>query len=132
MANITFIGGRGMDGLYDWAGYGFHALGHHDGAFIKQAGLFGFVRRTDEDRLLLFIGHSELIANTADPAHPAWGDALALGMNELHVFTKARDRTERLMVLHRVVRRCTPLLNVMDGAEETPPVWRAPQSLFRA
>jgi hypothetical protein len=36
-------------------------------------------------------------------------------MKELHVFLQARDRIEGLLVLDRIVRRCTPLLNLLNG-----------------
>lgn len=100
---------------FDWAGYEFHALGHHDGRFIKQAGLYIFVRRCGDDRTALYIDHSDYVARDADPSHRVWSDALALGMNELHVFTRPRDRVERLLVLDRVVRRCLPLLNLLHA-----------------
>lgn len=99
---------------YDWAGYGFHALGRHDAHFIKRPGLYAFVARRDEARTLLFVGETDCIARTVDASHPQWAAASRLGMDELHVFLQPRGRLERLLVLDRVIRRCEPLLNLLE------------------
>jgi hypothetical protein len=107
------------EGEFDWAGYGFVAVGHHDGRFIHAPGVFGFVRRCGAERVLLYAGEAEDLSAAAGPAHPAWAEALRLGMSEVHLFTRPRDRLERLLVLDRVVRRCLPILNVVEeGAPE--------------
>lgn len=105
---------------FDWAGYTFHALGRHDARFIKGPGLYAFVARRRDDRTLLFIGEAECIARVVAPDHPQWADATRLGMNELHVFLRPRERIERLLVLDRITRRCGPLLNLLEpvGAAE--------------
>jgi hypothetical protein len=107
------------DGEFDWAGYRFLAVGHHDGRFIHAPGVFAFVRRLGPERVLLFAGEAEDISASAGPMHPAWCDALRLGLNELHLFTRPRDRLERLLVLDRVVRRCVPLLNLVADVPQT-------------
>lgn len=105
----------------EWAGYPFLALGHHDARFIREAGVFAFVRRAGADRMMLYAGEAEDISRAAGPAHRNWPAALNLGMSELHVCTRPRDRLERLLVLDRVVRRCLPLLNLLEvQAQEVP------------
>lgn len=107
--------------VHDWAGYIFLALDRHDARFIRLPGLYAFVRRCDQDRILLFAGAADCIAGAVEPSHPQWAPASALGMNELHVFLKPRDRLERRLVLDRIVRRCEPLLNVLEGNEPVVP-----------
>jgi hypothetical protein len=47
-------------------------------------------------------------------------------VNELHVFTRPRDRLERLLVLDRVIRRCLPILNLAEeGAPAAEPGLKA-------
>jgi hypothetical protein len=100
---------------HDWAGYTFHELGRHDGRFIKTPGIYAFVARLGGERTLLFAGETECIASAVDATHPQWDAASGLKMKELHVFLQARDRIEGLLVLDRIVRRCTPLLNLLNG-----------------
>ncbi len=111
----------------DWAGYSFIPLGHHDGHFIRGAGVFAFVKRqADEQRIMLFVDEADYIAGVAGPGHPAWLDALKLGMNELHVFLKPSQRTDRLLIKGHLIKRCGPLLNVLaeDRQEDWELRWR--------
>ncbi len=108
----------------DWAGYNFIPLGHHDGRFIRQPGVFAFVRRgPDERRTLLFIDHADYVAAWAGPGHPAWLESLGHGMNELHIFLKAVQRIDRLLVRGHVIKRCGPVLNPL--AEDQQSDWEA-------
>jgi hypothetical protein len=101
----------------DWAGYGFIPLGHNDGHFIRGPGVFAFVRRQpDDERVMLFVDHADYIAGAAGPGHAAWADALRLGMNELHVFLKPAKRIDRLLIRGHLIKRCGPLLNVLEEA----------------
>ena len=98
----------------DWAGYSFLALGHHDGRFVRTGGVYAFVRRGVAERVMLYAGEADCISAVAGPGHPEWAAALALGLTELHVFIRPRERIERLLVLDRVVRRCLPILNLVE------------------
>jgi hypothetical protein len=78
------------------------------------------VRRTGEERTLLFVDHADNIAR-ATQNHPLWAEALRLGFNELNVNTWAGERIDRLLLRGRIVRRCGPLLNLLDEDEAS---WR--------
>lgn len=105
---------------FDWAGYSFIPLGHHDGHFFRGPGVYIFVRRLpNEERIALYVGESDCVATVACPGGPAWTDALLLGMNELHVFLKPCKRIDRLLIRGCVIKRCSPLLNLI--AEDAPP-----------
>ncbi|MGA0606583.1 hypothetical protein ACO2Q0_11325 [Phenylobacterium sp. VNQ135] len=72
-------------------GVPFLALGHHDGRFIRTAGLFAFARRQPGSRyLVLHLEIAEGISRSADASHPRWGWALRLGMDTLlvHLFSR--------------------------------------------
>ena len=69
------------------------------------------MRRAGPDRLILFAGQAKSIDRAAGPAHPRWSEALALGANELDVYLAPGSRTERLLVLDRVLKRYLPPLN---------------------
>src|SRR6185312_10214537 len=87
---LVFPGGETMVSPVEWAGVPFLPFDHHDGRMLRQPGLYGFVRRgPGDERVLLYIDHADCIASVAIPAHPLWGQALGLGMNELHVCVKA-------------------------------------------
>ena len=106
---------------FHWAGIQFEALGPHDGRFFRTPGVYAFVRRgCDGERTLLYVDHADCIANFAYSGHPQWPDALRLGMNELHLCRAARERIDRLLVVDRLVRRCHPLLNVLEEARADP------------
>lgn len=67
-------------------GVPFLALGHHDGRFLRTAGLFAFARRQPGPRyLVLHLEIAEAINRRADCSHPRWGWALRLGMDTLLV-----------------------------------------------
>ena len=101
----------------EWAGVAFQVLGHRDGGFIRAPGLWAFARReASGGRLLLWVEHSACIAQSAGPSHPRWGDALALGMNELHVCLQAQRRIDGLQLRAHLIRRTEPLLNVLEDA----------------
>lgn len=110
---------------YFWAGIPFEAVGPQDGRFFREAGVFAFVRRSGAEALLLYVGHADSIAAAAYPGHPNWAEAMRLGMNELHLCRPARERMDRLLVVDRLVRRCGPLLNILEEAETPIQVMRA-------
>jgi len=104
----------------DWGGYSFVPLGHHDGRFLRQPGVFAFVRRRpDESRNLLFVDQADYIAGWAGPGHPYWTEALGQGLNELHVFLKARKRIDRLLIRGNVIKRCHPALNPLADDQQS-------------
>ena len=116
----------------EWAGVPFLPIDHHDGRMLSAPGLYGFVRRGPSDeRVLLFIDQADCIASAAVPSHPLWGHALGLGMNELHVCLKARERIDRLQLRHHLIKRVEPILNLLerDGETEAPPLlaWATPR-----
>lgn len=104
-----------------WAGITFQVVGYRDGRMLRAPGLFAFVRNDTRDGpLMLFAGHAEDIAQRAGPSHPAWAEALTLGMNELHVHMPVPRRIDRQQLLARVIHRAEPLLNVLDEATRIP------------
>ena len=104
-----------MIGDVDWAGARFVAVFQHDGHFFRGPGLFAFVHRgAGEHRTLLFVDQSDNIAASLDGGHRLWADALRLGFNELNVVTPAGERVDRLLLRAHIVRRCSPLLNVIE------------------
>ena len=96
-----------------WAGVPFLPVFHHDGRFFRCPGLFAFVHSAASDRTLLFVGESDNIASEVE-SHPCWGEALKLGFNELDICTKAAERLDRLILTAHIVKRCTPLLNLLE------------------
>ena len=75
-------------------GVPFMALGHHDGRFVRTAGLFAFARRTPSGGYeVLHLGLSAAINREADPGHPRWGWAMRAGMDSLlvHLFGKPAE-----------------------------------------
>ena len=114
----------------DWAGVRFVPIYHHDGRFFRGPGLFAFVRRgEDEDRTLLFVGHSESIASAVS-GHRLWAEALGLGFNELNINLKATEKVDRLVLQAHIIKRCEPILNVLN--DEAASVRRPdPMSLWR-
>jgi hypothetical protein len=104
--------------LIEWAGVPFVPMHHHDGRMFRVPGLYAFVARGgDGRRTLLYVDHAENISVTAGPGHPQWVDALRLGMNELHVCLRARERIDRLILRGHLIKRCGPLLNVLAEAD---------------
>lgn len=70
-------------------GVPFMALGHHDGRFVRTAGLFTFARRTPSGGYeVLHLGLSAAINREARPGHARWSWALGAGMDSLlvHLF----------------------------------------------
>jgi len=121
-------------GEFEWAGVRFLPLYHHDARFFRCPGLWAFVRReVSGDRTLLYVDHSDNIAS-AVIGHCLWGDALGLGLNELHINLKAVERVDRLLLKGHIVKRCEPLLNVLENGtiDQTGPAaihpWRTRQS----
>ena len=113
----------------EWAGVRFVALHHHDGQFFRGPGLFAFVRRHPcGERSLLFVEHADNIA-CAVTGHRLWADALRLGFNELNVNLQALERVDRLILRERIVRRCGPVLNVLEDDRRDPPRAETPQPL---
>lgn len=108
-----------MEGEFEWAGVRFWAVSHHDARHIRSPGLYAFVRRgPGEERVLLYIDHADCIARVADASHPHWAEALGLGMNEVHVCLKARERLDRLQLRHHLVKRAGPILNLLAAQGE--------------
>ena len=100
-----------------WTGLSFVVLDHHDGRFLHLPGLYAFARRDAEHgSLLLFAGQADDLSQATGPGHPQWGEALHLGMDELHVHFPVPRRLDRLQLLARVVRHVQPLLNVLEEA----------------
>lgn len=67
-------------------GVPFMALDHHDGRFVRTAGLFAFARWPPSDEVLVL--HFEMTAainRVADHSHPRWGWCLGQGMDTLLV-----------------------------------------------
>ncbi len=114
-----------MIGDVDWAGVRFTAVFQHDGHFFRSPGLFAFVHRgAGEHRTLLFADHSDNIAVSLDGGHRLWADALRLGFNELNVATPVGERVDRLLLRAHIVKRCSPLLNVIEaGPQQAEPQW---------
>jgi hypothetical protein len=107
----------------EWAGTPFLPFDHHDGRLLRQPGLYGFVKRgPGEERVLLYIDHADCIADVAIPSHPLWGQALGLGMNELHVCLKARERLDRLQLRHHLIKRVEPILNLFEEQGAATPI----------
>ena len=75
-------------------GVPFRALDHHDGRFVRTAGLFAFARTHASGRYeVLHLGLSAAINREAGPGHPRWGWALGAGMDSLlvHLFGKPAE-----------------------------------------
>ena len=75
-------------------GVPFMALGHHDGRFVRTAGLFAFARRHPSGGYeVLHLGLSAAINREAGPGHPRWGWAMRAGMDSLlvHLFGKPAE-----------------------------------------
>lgn len=67
-------------------GVGFMSLHHHDGRFVRGAGLFAFARRDpDGGRTIFCLELSKDISREATPGHRAWSHAVTRGMNEVLV-----------------------------------------------
>ena len=110
-----------MIGDVGWAGVQFTAVFQHDGHFFRNPGLFAFVQRgAGEHRTLLYVDQSHNIAASLDGGHRLWADALRLGFNELNVATPVGERVDRLLLRAHIVRRCSPLLNVIEPGSRQP------------
>ena len=75
-------------------GVPFLELGHHDGRFVRTAGLFAFARRTPSGGYeVLHLGLSAAINREAGPGHARWGWAIGAGMDSLlvHLFGKPAE-----------------------------------------
>jgi len=75
-------------------GVPFLALSHHDGRFVRLAGLFAFARRQPSGVYqVLHLEMTKAIARDAGPGHGRWGWALSAGMNALlvHGFGQAAE-----------------------------------------
>jgi hypothetical protein len=107
----------GIDEI-EWAGVRFLPLYRHDARFFRCPGLWAFARREfSGERTLLYVDHAENIAS-AVVGHRLLGAALGLGFNELHINFKVVERVDRLLLKGHVIRRCGPLLNLLE--EEVP------------
>lgn len=92
----------------------FLSVFHHDGRVFRRPGLYAFARRSGPGgRLLLFVGHTDNIA-TAMTGHRLRGEALRLGFDELNVCTQAVERLDRLILTAHIVKRCQPILNLLE------------------
>lgn len=102
---------------FDWAGVAFHPLAARDLRMLSVPGLYGLVRRLPTgERVLLYVGHVDVLAEAAAAEPRAWADAARLGLNEVHVHLRARARIDRLQLAAHLVKRVQPLLNVVDEA----------------
>ena len=105
----------------DWVGVAFTPMHHHDARFFRTPGLYALVRRCPErGPLMLFAGQAENLAIEAGPSHPAWVEALRLGLDELHLRQPIARRIDRLQLLSRIVTRVQPIMNVIDEAHPAP------------
>lgn len=93
-----------------WAGMTFVVLGRHDVERVRAPGLYAFAARDGAQLKLIFAGEAQDIAREVGPHHPAWSQALALGLNEIHVCIGAPERIDRLQLLSRMVRAEGPTL----------------------
>jgi hypothetical protein len=101
-------------------GVPFLALGHHDGRFLRTAGLFACARRQPGPRyLVLHLEIAEAINRRADCSHPRWGWALRLGMDTLlvHLFSQKAALPED----------ATPDLETVDWHPEAQVLFLEPQ-----
>lgn len=116
----------GIAGEFDWAGVAFKPLAARDLHMLSAPGLYGLVRRLPTgERVLLYVGHAEVLAEAATAEPRAWAEAARLGLNEVHVHLRAHLRIDRLQLAAHLVKRVQPLLNVVDEAAPAPlPQWR--------
>lgn len=71
----------------------FVALFHHDGRFMRGAGIFAFARYEADGALtILHLEPSDAINRAAIPSHPRWAWAMEQGMNRLLVHLNAARR----------------------------------------
>ena len=122
-----------MIGDVDWAGVRFLAVSPYDGHFFRSPGLYAFVHRGASDhRTLLFVDESTSLAASLDGGHRLWADALSLGCDELNVSTPMETRVDRLLLRAHIVRRCSPLLNVIESTAQRAENAGRPAALRRA
>ncbi len=120
-----------MAGEFDWAGVAFRPLAARDLHMLSAPGLYGLVRRLPTgERVLLYVGHAEVLAEAAAGERRSWAEAARLGMNEVHVHLRARARIDRLQLAAHLVKRVQPILNVVD--EASAPALPAVSALRRA
>lgn len=75
-------------------GVQFMSLYHHDGRFVRGAGLFAFSRRDpDGGRTIFCLDLAKDISRQADCGHPAWSHAVSNGMNEVLVHLAGSQQT---------------------------------------
>lgn len=76
-------------------GVPFMPLHHHDGRFVRVAGLFAFARRNpDGGYVVLHLELTEAINRTGVSGHPRWAWALGEGMNTLLVHMAGREASQ--------------------------------------
>ena len=106
-------------------GVPFMALGHHDGRFVRTAGLFAFARL--EAGGVVTVLHFEMTAainQSAGPGHPRWSWALSEGMDcvLVHLFGRAArlpaDASPDLETVawHPEAEVCLPELDLIANA----------------
>ena len=94
----------------------FLAIAPRDAHFFRSPGLFAFVHRgAGEHRTLLYVDQSENLAANLDGGHRLWGEALKLGFDELNVVIPVDVRIDRLQLRTHIIKRCTPLLNLVEA-----------------
>ncbi len=75
-------------------GVRFMSLYHHDGRFVRGAGLFAFARRDpDGGRTIFCLELAQDISRKAGCGHVAWAHAVSHGMNELLVHLAGSQQT---------------------------------------
>ena len=65
-----------------------------------------------------FVDESTNLAASLDGGHRLWANALSLGCDELNVATPMETRVDRLLLRAHIVRRCSPLLNVIESTAQ--------------
>ncbi len=107
--------GAGMEAWQaEWAGVRFWSLFMGDAHFHRRPGVYAFVQRIGHHRTILFVDHADNIATALDGHHDRWVDAQRLGFNELNLNLEAVERTDRLLLRGHIIKRCSPILNVID------------------
>jgi hypothetical protein len=88
-----------------------YELGHRDGRFVRAGGVYVLTRRTCDGRLeALYVGEAAVIAATVGPGHPAWCQALQLGLSGLLVVLEA-DPERRRRFAREMEATLAPVLN---------------------
>lgn len=89
--------------LVDCCGVCFSPVDPSAVQYWTGSAVYAFVRRdVFGGRRYLYFGECEDMSTRLGPRHEKWADAIALGMNEVHLHLSAKTRTERLDVEQRL------------------------------